>query len=959
MAKYKITFPSGAGVAAPDDVSRSWNASTPALIDANRSIGPVDAYDDFAVLKIQPSCYERLEGTPYGIQYDSAVHGSAGEVITRQQKASVQEFMQQRRGFGLLADPVGSGKTYEACTVLSEICYRGGISNLLLVVPEQVYDEWINVLELRFGLGEGVLYRFPSEMPRTVEKILLSHGDYYVPACSMIVKMEDFVKWPLSSPFMHCLYDVVVVDEAHHLAETGDEKYAGLMYRLSLLTNLKKSRRSAGDDKHYCLLLSATPHSGNLEKMFPIWYFIRTQGGDPEEFRYDCRGKGGIDGAHDDVFLAEWDEYMNKTCLGAKTVAQLIDKVTLYEMTDNASDDELALVLAKHRERYGADEVDAEQFARLGESEKLNIIREVLAANPKVNSRVMNAVAFAYHRRLMGSIMVRNHTEHASGKKKMPKNIFLYPTESEAPGILEIGDGLSVDLAVYREEGEGGKFIIKNGERLQLSTYAESYVRRAPKAVMVDITKRIFERLGITDESFANEDGIRRCNLIRYYTNLMSYTPDEVKNVFYPVVAARGSRRGAMLNAKIERLRALLKKHASERVLVFFDYDRRGMDDIKGAVCDALMQDAEIRDRLIIANKAENKTAEFNGKENAVFLACHRSATEGTNLQASNIVINMQVTVDPVAMEQRIGRVFRMGQKNDVTVYSIADMTDLEGFILMFFSNVKLLSANSGDATIIAGSSSGNMIAIRCNTCGSVKLISEEEYEQQKRLGTRSTTLFCTATEACKAPPHGSINGTRMEPITVNNFLCTNRDCGATVTRDTDGYSCLDGGGTLAEDACSEENGIRCLYCHKICVMSHCKQFAPGGKYSYCPVIKAIKEDNLTDEELRDKCRECPSPCPESCRYGTGRAAVESCATCLDGPVDCTPRVIDFNSAHEATCPVCGQGVLRIAPPSSFTSYIKALWDFKLDPYAFTQKLEAEAKRVGIVTRILETADRG
>ncbi len=953
MARYKITFSQGVGVTAPDDVSRSWNPSTAELINANTSIGPVDAYDDFAVLKIQPSCYERLEGTPYGIQYDSAVHGAAGEVITRRQKASVQEFMQQRRGFGLLADPVGSGKTYEACTVLSEICYRGGIGNILLVVPEQVYDEWITVLELRFGLGEGVLYRFPSEMPRDIKDVLVPKDDYYVPKRSIIVKMEDFVRWQLSSPFMRCLYDVVVVDEAHHLSEVGEEKYAGLMYRLSLLTNLKKRRRTAGDDKHYCLLLSATPHSGNLEKMFPIWYFIRTQGGDPEEFRYDCRGKGGIEGSHDDVFLAEYDEYMNKTCLGARTVAQLIDKVTLYEMTDNASDEELALVYAKYTELMGE---GAAPFETLGESEKLNVIRSVLDVNPRINGRVMNAVAFAYHRRLMGSIMVRNHTEHASGKRKIPKNIYLYPTTVDIPERINIAEGLDIDLTVYREDPEGGQFIIKNGERMTLSYYAESYARRAPKTVMVDMTRRIFDQLGLTDESFAGEDGVRRYNLIKYYTNLMAYTPEEVSNLFLPVKAGK-IRRKEMLAAKIDQLKAILRRHSDKRVLVFFDYDKRGIDDIKDAVREALQEESDLASRLIVVNRAEDKTREFNEREDAIFLACHRSATEGTNLQASNIVINMQVTVDPVAMEQRIGRVFRMGQRNDVTVYSIVDMTDLEGFILMFFANVKLLSANSGDATIIAGSSSGNMIALRCNTCGSVKLISDEEYEQQKRLGVRSTTLFCTATEACKAPPHGSINGTRMEPITVNNFICTNRDCGAMITRDTNGYSCIDGGGVLSEDTTGAQGNIRCLFCHKICVMSHCKHFAPGGRYSYCPVMKAVKEENLTDEELNDLCRECPAPCPAACRYGTGRSAVESCASCFEGELPCTPRIIDFNTNHEASCSVCGQGTLKIAPPSSFTSYIKGLWDFRLDPYAFTQKLESEAKRVGRVTRILEASD--
>ena len=66
-------------------------------------------------------------------------------------------FLKELRGFGLLADVVGSGKTFEACAILSELAVRGKMQSLLLVVPSQVYDSWINVLENLFGLGDGVL----------------------------------------------------------------------------------------------------------------------------------------------------------------------------------------------------------------------------------------------------------------------------------------------------------------------------------------------------------------------------------------------------------------------------------------------------------------------------------------------------------------------------------------------------------------------------------------------------------------------------------------------------------------------------------------------------------------------------------------------------------------------------------------------------------------------------------
>ena len=117
------------------------------------------------------------------------------------------------------------------------------------------------------------------------------------------------------------------------------------------------------------------------------------------------------------------------------------------------------------------------------------------------------------------------------------------------------------------------------------------------------------------------------------------------------------------------------------------------------------------------------------------------SFTEGVNLQSGSVIINFQVTPDPLAMDQRIGRIFRLGQKNDVTIYSLADMNRLEGFALLYFSRIGLMSSNSGDATIIAGSNNDRMVAVRCDRCGQVKLYSQEDYEAHKKNGN----LFCTA----------------------------------------------------------------------------------------------------------------------------------------------------------------------------------------------------------------------
>ena len=91
----------------------------------------------------------------------------------------------------------------------------------------------------------------------------------------IIVDVDIFSQWKYAEKF---LADVIVVDEAHHLSEEAG-KYAGAMRLLSEMMQTKKKAEAT-----YCLLLTATPHSGNLENMFRLWYFVRCKGGNPSDF---------------------------------------------------------------------------------------------------------------------------------------------------------------------------------------------------------------------------------------------------------------------------------------------------------------------------------------------------------------------------------------------------------------------------------------------------------------------------------------------------------------------------------------------------------------------------------------------------------------------------------------------------------------------------------------------------
>ena len=59
-------------------------------------------------------------------------------------------------------------------------------------------------------------------------------------------------------------------------------------------------------------------------------------------------------------------------------------------------------------------------------------------------------------------------------------------------------------------------------------------------------------------------------------------------------------------------------------------------------------------------------------KEKAQVLIATESGSEGINLQFCHHVINYDLPWNPMKLEQRIGRVHRLGQEHDVHIYNIS-----------------------------------------------------------------------------------------------------------------------------------------------------------------------------------------------------------------------------------------------------------------------------------------------
>jgi len=120
-------------------------------------------------------------------------------------------------------------------------------------------------------------------------------------------------------------------------------------------------------------------------------------------------------------------------------------------------------------------------------------------------------------------------------------------------------------------------------------------------------------------------------------------------------------------DSKLKILKAILRLHTGrgEKVIVFteykdtLDYLNENLGEFNPVTIYGGMGEEEIKGRI----------EEF--RDRGTVLLATDVASEGLNLQIANIVVNYEPPWTPVKLEQRMGRVWRLGQDKDVIVYNL------------------------------------------------------------------------------------------------------------------------------------------------------------------------------------------------------------------------------------------------------------------------------------------------
>jgi superfamily II DNA or RNA helicase len=548
----------------------------------------------------------------------------------------------------LIADEVGLGKTIQAGLLLRQAWLAGRIHRAIVLAPKSVCKQWQIELREKFNLnwpiydGQKLVWdRWPGTHDR-VEKVVGRgewHHEPFVIMSSHLARRQDRRSELLNDAEP---WDVVVLDEAHHARRkaAGSSQEGGPNALLRLMSGVKS--RTQG-----LVLLTATPLQIHAVELWDLLNLL----GLPPEWTADA-----------------FDRFF-----------QEVRKETIT----NASLDWLSLLFRGAEKLYGQISRDEAQSRSKLSSFQASIVLKALREDSSIPRKQLNADqrkgAIALIRRTSPvRYLISRHTRELlrryakAGKidariaNRKVEDKFIHLSHDESALYTRVEDYIShaynaaaqeernavgFIMTIYRRRLASSFYALRNTLEKRRSGVASDEMRLEEDAAdLVDADEEVdAETLSEAERKTLVGEEIATINDI---VNEIGVLPTDTKAVTLVDVLKELQAAGypqaivfTQFTDTMDYLRDHLVRETGHTIMCFSGRggEVRGND---GAWKTISREDVKRRFR---ERKAE-------------ILVCTDAAAEGLNFQFCGALVNYDMPWNPMRVEQRIGRIDRLGQ---------------------------------------------------------------------------------------------------------------------------------------------------------------------------------------------------------------------------------------------------------------------------------------------------------
>jgi SNF2 family DNA or RNA helicase len=523
------------------------------------------------------------------------------------------QIVKSRRRRFLVADEVGLGKTIEVGMILRELIARGEYKRVLVVCPAGLTANWQREMLDYFRLYFDIFGTdFSDTQPNSWERHPLA-----------IVSIDTIKKQNRLDKFMSGSdWNLIVFDEAHHLTR---KRYGN---KIQFTQNFRLAERLKGKTRDL-LFLTATPHQGDGFQFWSLIQLLDDQLFENPEAIQDHRGllgrvmfrrtKRAVTDANGNPIFMRRQVHTQKFHLSLKE-QRFYEKLTDYL-----------------REGYNAAGISQEKT-----TSHQRAVGFIMSTFQKIMSSSPRAIKQALRRRLIALYARRQ----MALENEISGNIPRPDISSKIVQYQNLMRNLVIDLHSYAK-----RYI----DYTEADTYIAALKQRLKKRPKFEeeVTQWALDAAESEDEAVEAEANI----------------PDEEKKLkeLIELVDESVDRKLDTLIRAIEQLR---RENAREKMIIFTQYLetlyflQQELGKYYPSNKLAIVKGGPLEDKIAACES-------FWEENGAQFLISTSAGGEGINLQVCRILFNYDLPWNPMAVEQRIGRIHRYGQTETVQVYNL------------------------------------------------------------------------------------------------------------------------------------------------------------------------------------------------------------------------------------------------------------------------------------------------
>jgi hypothetical protein len=571
------------------------------------------------------------------------------------QQRAFQRLWQQWPPRLLIADEVGLGKTVQAGLLLRQAWLSGRARRMLVMAPASVLQQWQRELREKFGLdwpiysGKSLDWQSTCFRPKGKSQLVSRDvwtAEPFALVSSHLMRRRDRHKDLLEAE----PYDLVVLDEAHH-ARTRRESSSngGERLRPNTLMQLMQQLRQHTNG---LLLLTATPMQvSELE----VWDLLALLGMPPE----------WTEDAFERFF--EWVDKQNPDEGTLSYLAGLWrSSVSAFgEAPANAMPEELRKSPLRKRKALRALN-DTDTLSRRNLSIE---IRQATLALAKRWTPVQGLIS-RHSRNLLRSYKQQGSMDLAIGTRYVDDR-FLESTPQERALYDAVEDYISTQYAQASGQKKSAVGFVMTIYRRRLASSVAALVSTLEKRMAGQQQQLEEDAAACEDDDISGElsldlEGIQSAfqeASLQGELDAIGVLLDQARPL-----AGHDSKGAEFLKAINE-----LQSKCYKQVIVFSQYTDT-VDALKelliGAGRTSLMtftgRGGEILQKGGVWKDLNREATKRGFKEGkAEILLCTDAAAEGLNFQFCGALINYDMPWNPMRVEQRIGRIDRIGQTHE------------------------------------------------------------------------------------------------------------------------------------------------------------------------------------------------------------------------------------------------------------------------------------------------------